>query len=191
MAAEHTAPAEDIILILMILFLVGTIALSITSRYLKSVPYTVFLLIIGIVIAVVDHYSDESSVLKLSLQQLISIPPKLIIFIFIPSLLFGEAMRIKYYTVKSIAVTCILLVGPGCLAGAYAMAALCYVSLPYEFSWNICCAIGAILCATDPVSVIAVMRKANCSPGLTAVIVGEALINDCKGFIHTSLALRV
>lgn len=138
------------------------------------------LLIIGILIAIIDHTITNESVLKVSLHMLIAIPPKLIIFIFIPSLLFGEAMRINYYQVKGIAVTSLLLVGPGCLMGAYAMATLCYASLPYGFSWNVCCAIGAILCATDPVSVIAVMRRANCSPGLTAVIVGEALINDCK-----------
>lgn len=49
---------------------------------------------------------------------------------------------------------------------------------PYNWSWNICFTIGAILCATDPVSVIALLKDSGASQSLKLVITLEALLND-------------
>jgi len=50
--------------------------------------------------------------------------------------------------------------------------------VPYDWSWNICFTIGSILSATDPVSVISLLKEAGASPSLKMVITLEALLND-------------
>ena len=50
--------------------------------------------------------------------------------------------------------------------------------VPYDWSWNICFTIGSILSATDPVSVIALLKEVGASPGLKTIITLEASLND-------------
>ena len=111
-----------------------------------AIPYTVFLLLIGIATTAINSLVEESFLKDSIEQHLINMPPELIIFVFLPSLLFGESMHINFYQVKSIAWSSLLLVGPGCLLGTYAMAALAYSIFPYDWSWNLCCAFGGDAC---------------------------------------------
>ena len=117
-------------------------------------------------------------------------------------------MRINFYQARAIASSTLLMVGPVCILGAYAMAGLAYAIFPYGWSWNLCCAFGgilkryfdslhliiktcnlyvAILCATDPVSVLAVLRRVNINPGLTMLITGESLLNDASAIVLFNL----
>ena len=46
---------------------------------------------------------------------------------------------------------------------------------------------GAILSATDPVAVVALLKGAGASPKLTILIVGESLLNDGTAMVLFSL----
>ena len=80
-----------------------------------------------------------------------------------------------------------LLAGPGALIGMYMVAGLSYVGFPYGWSWNLSCLFGAILCATDPVAVVALLHRVNASPMLTMLIEGEALLNDGAALVFFNL----
>ena len=49
---------------------------------------------------------------------------------------------------------------------------------PYGWDFTTCMCFGAMLSATDPVSVVAVLREMNVAPRLSHVIEGESLFND-------------
>lgn len=80
-----------------------------------------------------------------------SINPELILFIFLPALLFGDSMSLNYHQLKStIGASCIL-AGPGALFGALLMGVIAKFCLPYNWSWSLSLILGVILCPTDPV----------------------------------------
>jgi len=49
---------------------------------------------------------------------------------------------------------------------------------PYSWSFTTAMAFGAMLSATDPVSVVAVLREMNVPPRLSHIVEGESLFND-------------
>lgn len=58
-----------------------------------------------------------------------------------------------------------------------------YFFLPYSWSWRGCFLFGAVLSATDPVSIIALLKSTGASSKLTTIIVGESLFNDGSAMI--------
>jgi NhaP-type Na+/H+ or K+/H+ antiporter len=57
------------------------------------------------------------------------------------------------------------------------------ILLPFGWSWMYCFLFGGILCATDPVSVVSLMKSTHCSTKLTMVISGESMLNDGSAII--------
>ena len=55
---------------------------------------------------------------------------------------------------------------------------LVYPILPHNWDYLFCLTVGSILCATDPVAVVALLKDLGASPTLTVQIQGEALLND-------------
>lgn len=96
-------------------------------------------------------------------------------------------MTLNPHHVHGSFLSAVLLAGPGALLGMYMVAGLSYASLPFGWSWNLCCLFGAILCATDPVSVVALLHRVNASPKLTMLIEGEALLNDGAALVLFNL----
>lgn len=64
------------------------------------------------------------------------------------------------------------------------MLALCANQvLQFNWSWNYCFLFGSILCATDPVSVVSLLKSTKASTKLTMIISGESLLNDGSAMI--------
>jgi NhaP-type Na+/H+ or K+/H+ antiporter len=105
----------------------------------------------------------------------------------LPLLLFGEAMTLNWYYVKKVILPATLLAFLGAILGAFMIAISCRLIVSSEWSWILCWTFGAILSATDPVSVVALLKKLslNTAPqmGLTYLIIGEALLNDGSGLV--------
>ena len=55
--------------------------------------------------------------------------------------------------------------------------------LPHNWDYLLCLTVGSILCATDPVAVVALLKDLGASPTLTVQIQGEALLNDGTAII--------
>lgn len=178
--------AEVIFCFLFLSLFVGALVSYLLSRYFPSIPYTVIIFALGIAIsALINHASKD--ILKTSMEMWNNIEPDLILYAFLPALLFGEAMSLNWQHVKATISSAILLAGPGAIFGTFAVAFLVHFALPYNWSWDVALVFGAVLCATDPVAVVALMKKAGASSRLTYCIIGEALLNDGAALVLYNL----
>jgi CPA1 family monovalent cation:H+ antiporter len=127
-------------------------------------PYPVALVVCGVV-------AEETHLV--SLPQL---DPRVLLFVFLPPLLFDAAFRLDATELRSAARSVVLLAVPGTVATAAVvggvLALVLHVPLTTSFLF------GSIVAATDPVAVIAVFRGLNTPARLAVIVEGESLIND-------------
>lgn len=187
MTALSAHAAVVSIIFLFFALIVGAALLYIFSRLHNVIPYTVTIFIFGILVSILAQAvigADIHDVLMEATQQWINIDSNLLLGAFLPPLLFGEAMHLNFYQVKVAFAPAFLLAWPGAAFGAFMLALCCYYTLPepIEWSWRLSFIVGAILSATDPVSVISTLKGLSSSSTstmkLTYLIVGEALLND-------------
>eukprot|EP00957_Ditylum_brightwellii_P114693 8745990-Ditylum_brightwellii.AAC.1 len=67
---------------------------------------------------------------------------------------------------------------PLVLAGTALLGLVAYYILPYGWSFSLSMTFGAILSATDPVAVSALLNEVGAPPRLKMHISGESLLND-------------
>jgi NhaP-type Na+/H+ or K+/H+ antiporter len=130
--------------------LIGCFITYLLSQYAPQVPYTVVVFLIGIILSVLTLYVNLL-VLEESINLWNLIPPDLILFIFLPALLFGESMSLNIHHLRCTFIPSLILAGPGAVLGTFLLGAFAKVILPYSWSWRLCFTFGSILCATDPV----------------------------------------
>ena len=73
---------------------------------------------------------------------------------------------------------CLIFAFPMVLAGTTLTALIARYIFPYGWSFNLAMTFGAILSATDPVAVAALLEQVGAPPRLKVHIAGEALLND-------------
>lgn len=118
-----------------------------------------------------------------SVSEWVNIDADLMLFVFLPPLIFGEAMYLNWYYFKGGLVQSFLLAGPGVLIGAALMGVFIKLVLPYNWPWNLSMLLGSILSATDTVAMVALLKSVGASPKLTILIVGESLLNDGSAMV--------
>lgn len=168
----------------------GIFTLQVISRIGESIPYTVIIFILGIIFSFVLKL-DGGNVFEESINDWVKIDPEIMLFVFLPPLIFGEAMSLNWFHVCGAFFQAFVLAGPGVLIGAAIMGAVAKFALPYNWSWNLAMVFGSILSATDPVAVVALLKTAGASPKLTMVIVGESLMNDGTAMVLFTLFYRL
>jgi NhaP-type Na+/H+ or K+/H+ antiporter len=103
----------------------------------------------------------------------------MILFIFIPVLIFESSFNCDWYIFKRVIINVFLLAGPGVLLGSFMLAISLKIFLGYtDITWAGALTMGSILCATDPVAVVALLKELGASARLNTLIEGESLLND-------------
>ena len=149
------------------------------NRYLPAVPYTPVLLVFGFGVACLQTPKLFAHThLQPSLEAWQHLSGHLILYVFIPPLIFGDAMQLDFHILKRCAGQCLLLAVPAVLFSTFVTAAVAVYILPYGWSWTLAIAFGAVLSATDPVAVVSLLKSLGASPALTMLIGGESLLND-------------
>jgi NhaP-type Na+/H+ or K+/H+ antiporter len=88
----------------------------------------------------------------------------MILFIFIPVLIFESGFNCDWYVFKRALINIILLAAPGVFIGAILLAICLKVILGYDdITWYGALTMGSILCATDPVAVVALLKELGAS----------------------------
>jgi NhaP-type Na+/H+ or K+/H+ antiporter len=184
---EREISSQIALCFLFFALLVGALLTYLLSRSGTELPYTVAVFAFGVIVAAGFRFVSEKDTLKQSIVMWDNFEPHLILFIFLPALLFGESMSLNFHHVRSAVWSSLLLAGPGAVFGTFAIGVVAKYVLPYNWSWSLCFVFGSILCATDPVAVVALLKKAGASSRLTYLIIGEALLNDGTALVLYNL----
>ena len=109
-----------------------------------------------------------------------NLSPDLILFVFLPALVFESAYAIDVHTFRKSIGPIVLLAVPALLM-ATALTAVVMRFLTagsWEWAWPAALVFGALISATDPVAVVAILRELGVSKRLGVLIEGESLLND-------------
>jgi CPA1 family monovalent cation:H+ antiporter len=160
---------EIAIALLLIATLVG-----IAAQHLRM-PYTVGLVVVGAILAIVYR------------QAKIEISPELILGIFVPPLIFEAAFHLPYQDLRQNLRPILTLAIPGVLLTTIMVGLIVSygagLSLPYAIVF------GSMIAATDPIAVIALFRTLNAPKRLQLLLEGESLFNDGTAIVVYNLAV--
>lgn len=146
-----------------ILLLLVASAVAMATKWVR-VPYTLALVVVGLVISPMHFLPD------------VHISPELILLIFLPGLLFEAAWNLKIEHLRQALVPIGLLAIVGVCASVGIVGAVIHAATP--LSWTAALLVGAMISATDPVSVLALLRHFGLPTRLATIIEGESLFND-------------
>jgi monovalent cation:H+ antiporter, CPA1 family len=156
------------------LLLIGALVAMAVRRL--NVPYTVGLMLTGIVLAISPFASDDIEITK-----------ELIFYIFLPPLIYEAAIHIKWRELLSDLPVILTLAVVGVLLSAGVTAA----GMHYFAGWELQSAIlfGVLIAATDPVSVIATVKEVGVHGRLRLLVEAESLFNNSSVLVAFSIAL--
>ena len=178
-----------VILFIILSFLGGCIITHFSARYCPSLPYSPALLVYGILLWILDNRAVLAGGAEIdvgfheTLTRWEGISGHLILQIFLPPLLFADCIGMDWHTVKRTFGQCLILAFPGIVVVAVLQALICTFALPYHWDWMLSCTFGALLAATDPVAVVAMLKELGAPASVTAIVAGESLFNDGSSIV--------
>lgn len=160
---------------LLALLLVAS-ATAVVIKWVR-VPYAVALVIAGLIIGL-------SKVLPP-----VSMTPELVLLIFLPALLFEASWNLELKSLRRDWLPITVLATVGVVVCMLAVASI----LHFSGGMNILTALlfGAMVSATDPVSVIALFRQMGIDKRLTMILEGESLFNDGTAVVMFQMMLAL
>ena len=162
---------EEAIVVLMLI--ASTVA--IIARRLR-IPYTVGLVFIGLALGLLS-------------AQDIQISPQLILALLVPPLVFDGAFHIRLEDLRRDFWVILLLAVPGVILTTLMVAWL--VAQGTGLTIQIALVFGALVSATDPVAVAALIRRLGAPRRLQVLLEGESLFNDGTAIVMFSLTLAI
>ncbi|MDR3614783.1 MAG: Na+/H+ antiporter [Candidatus Obscuribacterales bacterium] len=164
-----TLPVESLLALLLV-----ASATAVIVKWVR-VPYPVALVVAGLIIGI-------SNVLPPVIMT-----PELVLVIFLPALLFEASWNLDIKALKRDWLPITMLATVGVLVCMFSVAALLHLA----GGMNIQNALlfGAMVSATDPVSVVALFRQMGMDARLTMIIEGESLFNDGTAVVLFQMVL--
>ena len=101
----------------------------------------------------------------LGITAWIDMSPRLILFIFLPALIFEGSLSTDFYVFRKQLFSGLLLAFPGMMVQIALIAVFAVYWFPFGWGWVESLLFGGILSATDPVAVIALMKELGRLPG--------------------------
>jgi len=170
---------EISILLLLLVASLGAVAFK-----RLNFPYTVGLVIIGLILG----FLARSGTPLESFSDL-TLSPNLILFIFVPPLIFESAINLDNKLLLQTLVPAFTLAGPGLLFGSGLIGMGIAQVTPLSFSHGLL--FGALVSATDPVAVIALFKKLGAPRRLIMLVEGESMLNDATAIVLFDVILVV
>lgn len=147
---------------------------AMVARRLK-IPYTIALVLAGIVLAISP------------LTPEVSLSKELIFTVFLPPLIFEAALYIRWSELRRDFSIIITFATIGVLLSAGITAAGMHFLINWQ--WESAILFGVLIAATDPVSVIATFKEAGVHGRLRLLVEAESLFNDSTAAVAFVIAL--
>ena len=163
--------------------LVGLLGLAafvaIVARPLR-VPYTVALVVAGLVVGIGAAAAGVPS---------LDVSPEIVLLVLLPGLVFEAAYRLRLSELRRWFGGLALLAFPGVLISAGIVALV--LTLGTGLRLDLAFIVGAMVSATDPAAVVATFKRLRVPPALSTMVDGESLLNDGTGLVLFAIALQV
>jgi CPA1 family monovalent cation:H+ antiporter len=150
----------------MVILLAITLLVSLVARRLQ-LPYTLVLVLVGLAIG----FSP--------LVHGVILNPDLVLFLFLPALLFEGAWSIDAKKLIASWLPIFLLAVPGLLIALALLAVVLHLGT--GLPWLVAVLVAAIVAPTDPIAALALLKRLGLAERLRTVIEGESLFNDGVG----------
>ncbi len=160
----------------LVLLLIIAAAVAVVARRV-GLPYTIGLVLVGLALGVATHVES----LRLSSD--------LVFYVFLPILLFEAAFNLEAAALRDQWRRIVAFAVPGVLV-AFALTALGVHALG-GLSWTLALLFGALIAATDPVSVVSLFHRLGVSERLTTLVDAESLFNDGVAAVLFAVVLAV
>lgn len=154
------------------LLLIASVVAILVRRI--KIPYTVFLVIVGLIIT-----SQQS--------ERIVLTPDLILLVFVPPLVFEAAFHLEISQLRQNLWPILILAVPGVLLTTFIVGAIVATGASIPIQAGL--VFGALISATDPVAVVALFRSLGAPKQLSVVVEGESLFNDGTSIVVFNLML--
>lgn len=181
---EHEATQiADLVTGIVTLMLVAAIS-TMAARKVSKLPLTVLLVFVGMGLsALSEHVPGLDPVADFHLT------PALVLFVFIPTLIFESAFNLDARQVARNIWPILTMAVPGLLLSTAIIGSM--MAWLTEFDLMVALLLGAILSATDPVAVIAIFKQLGVPERLTILVEGESLFNDATSLVLATLLLGI
>lgn len=163
---------------LLIIFLLFVISLVTWIGNQLPVPYTVGLVLAGLILTFVPTFTVE-------LPELIS---ELILALFLPPIVFEAAYQLNTRQLQLNAWLIAMLTTAGVILSTGIVAVFISTVTP-EISLLVAAVFGALISAIDPVAVIALFKESQVSHRLETLVEGESLLNDGTAIVIFGIVL--
>jgi monovalent cation:H+ antiporter, CPA1 family len=155
------------------LLLIAALVSLVTQRL--RIPYTVGLVLVGLALTVFEGFPS------------VHITPDLILAILVPPLVFEASFLLDYHDLRRELRLVLLLAIPGVILTTLLVGGMVAfgagIALPYAMIF------GALISATDPVSVVALFRSMGAPKRLQVLLEGESLLNDGTAIVLFNLMI--
>lgn len=151
----------------------ATLVALVTRR--SGLPYSVALVLLGLFLSAIGPPAQ------------LAITPGLVLIVLVPGLVFEAAYRLDVVELRRTFLGAALLAVPGVLVSAGVVALVLAVA---GLEPSLAFIVGAIVSATDPVSVIATFRTLGAPGRLLTLVEAESLFNDGTAVVVFSIAVR-
>ena len=179
-------------LIPLLLTIGGLVIGALLKSLLKHswIPYTVGLFAIGILLGVLNRGGifQGMPVLSEGINSVANINPDLILYLFLPILIFDAAYELNLHIFKKTLANATLLAVPGLvvcmlLTGAFMVGISTFIPGLESWTWTFALMFGALISATDPVAVVALLHELKTSKRFSTLVDAESLLNDGTGIV--------
>ena len=173
-------PLSEIILIVMGLLTIAMIAAGICRNL--PIPYTVFLVILGIALgSLARSWPQLSPLLEFQLT------PELVLFLFLPALIFESAFNLDARQLLKDLAPVLSLAVPALLISTAIIGFGLWLIIDIDLFLALL--FGALISATDPVAVVALFKELGAPQRLTVLVEGESLLNDATAIVVFNIIL--
>lgn len=176
-----------------LVFVNAVFLIGILTRYLlrrTRFPYSIALLIIGLSIgylAELGYLGAAESDWLPGVLQVAHLDPHFILMLFLPALIFESAYSMESHLFLRMVGQITLLAVPGLIIAILLTALLVQLAFPWAWSWPVAMLFGALISATDPVAVVALLKETSSRKRLETLLEGESLLNDGTAIVFFGL----
>ncbi len=177
----------------LMLFVVISLFIGVLLRiFLKKtfIPYTVGLFVVGLGIGACDRFKwfPMPEMIDSVLVSLSDMDPYIILYFFLPILIFEASLNMNFHIFKKTFVSANLLAIPGVaiamlLTGGLLMLLSSIFPHYVQWNWTLAFTFGALISATDPVAVVALLSELKTSKRFSTLVDSESMLNDGTGIV--------